>query len=204
MIPGARLCRRWLACALPPSLLISAPCSSVTIPWYIMTSAATHSDTVAFFEAKQHFGLAADQVFFLQQVQGCRGAPHCWPRACLFAAGLNPQHMQGMLPCLTEAGSIIMATLGSMATAPDGNGGVYAALGRRASLSLPCPAGPLHHAHRRCAARRGTHVHVRAERADAQHAAQQNQSVHATLTGPSLRGGARAGAARWQTCVREA
>ena len=43
--------------------------------------------------------------------------------------------MQGMLPCVTAEGKIIMASAGAMATAPDGNGGMYAALQRQAPLT---------------------------------------------------------------------
>ena len=38
--------------------------------------------------------------------------------------------LQGMLPCVTEEGKVILASAGSLATAPDGNGGMYAALSR--------------------------------------------------------------------------
>ena len=38
--------------------------------------------------------------------------------------------MQGMMPCLTPEGKVIMASADRIATAPDGNGGVFAALQR--------------------------------------------------------------------------
>ena len=42
--------------------------------------------------------------------------------------------VQGMLPCVTAEGKVIMATAGTLATAPDGNGGMYAALSRQGPL----------------------------------------------------------------------
>ena len=36
--------------------------------------------------------------------------------------------LQGELPCLTSEGKIILSSTSSIATAPDGNGGVYIAL----------------------------------------------------------------------------
>eukprot|EP01133_Synstelium_polycarpum_P011235 gene11235-13106_t len=50
------------------------------IPWYIMTSQATHDDTIRFFESHAYFGLAKDSFFFFAQT---------------------------MIPCLTPDGKII-------------------------------------------------------------------------------------------------
>lgn len=55
-----------------------------------------------------------------------------------FIAGLIQAQMaaerwlavQGTLPCLTPEGKVIMASGHSLATAPDGNGGVFTALQR--------------------------------------------------------------------------
>lgn len=49
--------------------------------------------------------------------------------------------LQGTLPCLTESGEVILDTPSSVATAPDGNGGLYTALQR--SVALPDFAGIL-------------------------------------------------------------
>ncbi|KAG7573654.1 UDPGP family [Arabidopsis suecica] len=73
----------------------------VTIHWYIMTSPFTHEPTQKFFESHKYFGLEPDQVTFFQQ---------------------------GTLPCISKDGKFIMETPFSLAKAPDGNGGVYAAL----------------------------------------------------------------------------
>ena len=72
------------------------------LPWYIMTSAATRAKTEAFFVAHRHFGLPASDVIFFDQ---------------------------GWLPPLSpDSGAMVLASRGALAAAPDGNGGVFAAL----------------------------------------------------------------------------
>lgn len=71
------------------------------LPFYIMTSPLNHDETIAFFEMKNFFGLPKDDVCFFRQ---------------------------GMLPCLTNDGKIIMETASKVAMAPDGNGGIYPSL----------------------------------------------------------------------------
>ena len=72
------------------------------IPYFIMTSDATHADTVAFFEEHNRFGLAPDDVHFFRQ---------------------------GSLPAVSDRdGRILMAARHCLSTSPDGHGGILRAL----------------------------------------------------------------------------
>lgn len=76
--------------------------SGAAVPWLIMTSSATHQETVAFFKANQFFGLADDTVHFFQQ---------------------------GSMPAAdAETGKLLMATRHSLCLSPDGHGGLVTAL----------------------------------------------------------------------------
>jgi UDP-N-acetylglucosamine/UDP-N-acetylgalactosamine diphosphorylase len=72
------------------------------IPWFVMTSDATHEETVAAFTAAGHFGLPSNDIYFFRQ---------------------------GRLPALDRAtGELLLAGPSALALAPDGHGGLVKAL----------------------------------------------------------------------------
>eukprot|EP00316_Scyphosphaera_apsteinii_P008806 CAMPEP_0119306368 /NCGR_PEP_ID=MMETSP1333-20130426/7150_1 /TAXON_ID=418940 /ORGANISM="Scyphosphaera apsteinii, Strain RCC1455" /LENGTH=462 /DNA_ID=CAMNT_0007309649 /DNA_START=116 /DNA_END=1505 /DNA_ORIENTATION=- len=75
--------------------------SSVRLPFLVLTSSSTDAETRSFWASNNYFGLPAEQVIFFEQ---------------------------GMLPCFTLDGRIILEAPAQIATAPNGNGGVYIAL----------------------------------------------------------------------------
>jgi UDP-N-acetylglucosamine/UDP-N-acetylgalactosamine diphosphorylase len=97
---------RRLASARPAA---STATSAASLPWYIMTSAPTRAKTESFFKQHSFFGLPPADVAFFDQ---------------------------GVLPCVsTQEGHIVLEARGRVATAPDGNGGVYAALRTSGALA---------------------------------------------------------------------
>ncbi|WWC63789.1 uncharacterized protein I303_106394 [Kwoniella dejecticola CBS 10117] len=75
----------------------------VRIRWYVMTSGPTRGETEKYFKEKSFFGLNKDDVIFFEQ---------------------------GVLPALSEDGKLLLSTPSTLSVAPDGNGGLYAALRR--------------------------------------------------------------------------
>ncbi|PRP82453.1 pro-apoptotic serine protease [Planoprotostelium fungivorum] len=79
----------------------------IQIPWYIMTSEATKGSTHQFFAKHDWFGLNQNDVIIFEQT---------------------------MLPCLLPDGKIILESKHKIARAPNGNGGVFEALGKEGIL----------------------------------------------------------------------
>ena len=80
------------------------------IPYFIMTSEATHLPTVAFFEKNDYFGLGEDNVYFFQQAS---------------------------LPAVDDSSrKILLERPDRIATSPDGHGGVLRALERGGMLGV--------------------------------------------------------------------
>ena len=87
------------------------------IPWYVMTSDATHEQTVAFFEEHADFGLETGQVR-------------------LFC--------QGTLPAISLEGRLLMIDEHRLVMLPDGHGGLVDALSRSGHLARMQEEGTRH------------------------------------------------------------
>lgn len=82
--------------------------SGKPIHYYVMTSDATHDETVAFFEEKNCFGLERQHVHFFKQ---------------------------GNMPAVDRAsGKVLLAAKDSIAKSPDGHGGMLQALAKSGLL----------------------------------------------------------------------
>lgn len=71
------------------------------VPWYIMTSAINHDDTVAFFESHQYFGYGKEHIFFFKQA---------------------------MIPAMDRAGKLLLENPYTVLKSPNGNGGLFVSL----------------------------------------------------------------------------
>ena len=79
------------------------------VPLYLMTSPATHEETVAYLEDNNRFGLPADDLKIF---------------------------CQGTMPAVDAAtGKLLLADKGSLALSPDGHGGTLAAFERSGALA---------------------------------------------------------------------
>ncbi len=79
-----------------------------TCPWYVMTSPMNHTQTVGIFQAENHYGLDAKDVFIFQQ---------------------------GTLPNFAFDGRILLEDKARIARSPDGHGGCIRALTRSGALA---------------------------------------------------------------------
>lgn len=81
---------------------------AVTIPLYLMTSPATHAETLQYLEQNQHCGLRADQVHVF---------------------------CQGTMPAVdAESGKLLLCARDSLCLSPDGHGGMLGALAGQGCL----------------------------------------------------------------------
>ncbi|KAK2736411.1 UDP-N-acetylglucosamine pyrophosphorylase [Myotisia sp. PD_48] len=83
------------------TLAASPENKNVVIPWYVMTSGPTRDATEKFFTKHNYFGLEKANVTIFNQ---------------------------GVLPCVSNEGKILLESPFKVAVAPDGNGGIYQAL----------------------------------------------------------------------------
>lgn len=88
--------------------------AGASIPYYIMTSSATHVETRAFFQEHHYFGLDPDDVSFFQQAS---------------------------LPMVDDDGRILMDEKHRLTAGPDGHGGVLHALKRSGLLGVMADRG---------------------------------------------------------------
>ena len=92
-------------------ILAAGPPARRRIPLYLMTSPATHDETVAFFAAHDRFGLPEDDLTIF---------------------------CQGTMPAVdAQTGRSVLEAPGRLAPSPDGHGGMLAAFARAAAWTTP-------------------------------------------------------------------
>ncbi|KAI9682167.1 MAG: UDP-N-acetylglucosamine pyrophosphorylase [Caeruleum heppii] len=95
---------------------------NVVVPWYVMTSGPTRRPTEKYFEDNSYFGLEKEDVVIFEQ---------------------------GVLPCISNEGKILLESKSKVAVAPDGNGGIYQALVTSSALGDMRKRG-IQHVHAYC------------------------------------------------------
>ncbi|MCC6126018.1 MAG: UDPGP type 1 family protein [Pirellulales bacterium] len=89
-------------------IVAAARCYGVKIPLYLMTSPATHEETIAFFREHKNFGLPDEDLTIFRQ---------------------------GTMPAVEEAtGKVLLEAPGRIALSPDGHGGMLSAMDREGVL----------------------------------------------------------------------
>ncbi|KAI0126569.1 nucleotide-diphospho-sugar transferase [Xylariales sp. AK1849] len=96
-----------------------SPKEKVVVPWYVMTSGPTRGNTEKFFNGDSLGDILPNET---EEARKKRGAYF----------GMNKEDVmifeQGVLPCISNDGKIMLEGKGKVAVAPDGNGGLYKAL----------------------------------------------------------------------------
>lgn len=105
--PIGPVTRKSLYQLLAEQLVAMTRRARATIPYYVMTSAATHDETEQFFKEHAYFGLDPASVYFFRQ---------------------------GRMPAVDQkTGRVLMSATDAVAFSPDGHGGLIEAM-RRAHL----------------------------------------------------------------------
>ena len=99
---------------LSEQLVARSRAAGASIPYYIMTSSATHDETRKFFQEHHYFGLDPDDVSFFQQAS---------------------------LPAVDDDGHILLDEKGKLTSSPDGHGGLLHALKHAGLLGVMADRG---------------------------------------------------------------
>lgn len=110
MFPIGPVSQRTLFQILCEQILARSIQAGQTIPYFIMTSEATHAPTVTFFQENDYFGLDENDVYFFQQ---------------------------DSLPAIEDnSHRILLAAKDRVSTSPDGHGGVLRALQKQGLIDV--------------------------------------------------------------------
>lgn len=114
MFPIAPVSAKSLFQLLSEQLIARGARAGRRIPYYVMTSSATHDETRRFFQDQHYFGLDPDDVSFFQQ---------------------------GSLPAVDDDGRILLDEKWRLTSGPDGHGGLLHALRHAGLLSVIADRG---------------------------------------------------------------